>query len=63
MKMGKSKCGCMGMMEDSEMKDMMNEQDSSFTQANKALNILKQRYAKGEITLEQYEEMKEEILK
>lgn len=57
MKMGKSGCGCMGKMEEE------NLNNNSASESSEAIEILKNRYAKGEITLQEYQEMKEEILK
>ncbi len=54
MSMMRGRCGGMGNMSD--------EQNSGM-KMNEALEILKIRYAKGEITREEYEKMKEEILK
>ncbi len=63
MGMGMRKGGCKGMgtMKSGMMGNMSNDQTNSESKANGALEILKERYAKGEITRQEYEEMKKTI--
>ncbi|MCL5032797.1 MAG: SHOCT domain-containing protein [Thermotogae bacterium] len=52
-------CHGMGNMDSVKMNNMSDEQSGHKT--SEALEILKTRYAKGEITLQEYEEMKKTI--
>ncbi len=61
MDMKKGGCQHMGKMKRGKMGSMTNDQTSPESKAKGALEILKERYAKGEITLQEYEEMKKTI--
>ena len=62
MDMRKGGCGGMRKMKSGNMGGMSSDQTSSGSKTNEALEILKNRYAKGEITRQEYEEIKKEIL-